>query len=190
MSQGQRERRLRGIPASRHIAIGKIAFLERRESAPPRRLSPEEVPVELSRFAAAVKASDAQLAALQERFAEDHAGDTSLILAAHRMIIQDPLLIEGTRTRISQELLPAEWALRRTLSEIRRAFESASDEYLRERKSDVDFAGERILQNLAGDSGAWVEELTENIIVIARDLSPADTAALQGSRVIGFATES
>jgi phosphotransferase system enzyme I (PtsI) len=183
----KREQRLRGIPASPPLAIGRVYFFDRKTSQPPpRRLEPEEIPGELSRFDAALAAAEAELSELQERFGRDHRGDHSLILDAHRMMLRDPLLVEGTRERISGELLAAEWALRRTLAEIQRAFDAISDDYLRARKSDVDFVGERILRCLAG--GGAVEGIGRDAVVVAADIGPADVVSLSHQRILGLAT--
>lgn len=189
-SQGpKRELRLRGVPASPSIAIGRAVSLDDPARGEPlRRIEPDETSFELERFDRARERAEVELREIQARFTSVHPGDPSMIVVAHQLILRDPLLVDGTRTKIKQDLLAAESALRLVLLSLERSFDSIGDPYLRSRKSDVTFVGDRLFRILAGDEPT-PEALGLDAIVVSSDLSPADAAALRG-RAAGFATES
>jgi phosphotransferase system enzyme I (PtsI) len=185
----KRETRLRGVPASPLIAIGRaISIDSSSSSAPLRRIEPEEIEIEIDRFDRALQVAENELREVQTRFTSVSPGDPSLIVLAHLLILRDPLLVDGTRARIKNDQLSADSALRQTLAGLARSFDSIGDDYLRARKSDVSFVGERLFRILAGDEPT-PEAPGPDAIIITHDLSPADAAALRG-QVAGFATES
>jgi phosphotransferase system enzyme I (PtsI) len=113
----------------------------------------EEVDSELQRFEQALAKSDAQLARIPAP--DRHPGGDGQeyrILEAHRLMMSDVHLVEETRRIIREEHVSAEWALRRAVDQIRAVFNRIEDPYFRERRSDVDMIGERILRNLVGMS--------------------------------------
>ncbi len=125
---------------------------------------------------------------VKEQAADQHA-EHLYIIDTHLLILDDQLLINDTIDLIRSELLNAEGALGRTLRRLRQVFDSISDEYLRERRSDIDSVGDRLMRNLLGEVRENLEELTGQAIVVAHDLSPADTMQLDRDKVIGFVTD-
>ena len=104
------------------------------------------------------------------------------------MMLHDEHLVGAAVGYIRDELINAEWALRRAVDDIRGVFDSIEDEYLRERRSDVEFVFERVLRNLLGrDTGPLSPP--PDAIVVAYDLSPADTAQLHKAAVAGLITD-
>ena len=93
-------------------------------------------------------------------------------------MMSDVHLVEETRRIIREEHVSAEWALRRAVDQIRAVFNRIEDPYFRERRSDVDMIGERILRNLVGMSPPGQEEVPRGSVVFAHDLSPADITQL------------
>src|SRR6185295_16431882 len=107
---------------------------------------------------------------------------------AHQMMLHDEHLVGAAVGYIRDESINAEWALRRAVDDIRGVFDSIEDEYLRERRSDVEFVAERVLRNLLGrDTGPL--QPPPDAIVVAYDLSPADTAQLHKAAVAGLITD-
>jgi phosphotransferase system enzyme I (PtsI) len=106
-------------------------------------------------------------------------------------MLDDALLIEQSERAIRDEGLNAEWALRRTVEKIKDVFDRADDDYFRERRSDVDFVGERVLRQLMGAPMeiSRPRDLHGPVVLVAHELSPADTAALARSDVMAFVTE-
>src|SRR6185295_14235581 len=107
---------------------------------------------------------------------------------AHQMMLHDEHLVAAAVEYIRDDKVNAEWALRRAVDDIRSVFDQIEDPYLRERRSDVEFVFERVLRNLLGrDMGPLSPP--PDAIVVAYDLSPADTAQLHKAAVAGLITD-
>ena len=181
---------LDGIAASPGIAIGRAFLLDRRRAKVPRRhLEEDEIGNELARLDAAIEASDQQLEKVKQKLREREGEDHFHIIEAHQLILHDEHLVEPTRRRIRDEKVNAEWALRRTVEEIKAIFDAIEDDYFRERRSDVDFVGDRILANLTGEHLDADEPPPAGAIIVTHDLSPADTAQLHRNNAAGFVTD-
>jgi phosphotransferase system enzyme I (PtsI) len=155
-----------------------------------RRIFSDEVSNELRRFEDSISRSDAQLRRIQQQIAEQEGdGQEYRILEAHRMMLADVHLVEETRRIISTDQVSAEWALRRALDQIQSVFARIEDAYFRERRSDIDMIGERILRNLMGMTPPGHEGVPKGAVVFAHDLSPADVTQLGRAGVSGFFTE-
>jgi phosphotransferase system enzyme I (PtsI) len=183
-----------GIGASAGIAIGRCWPVDRRKvRTPKRRLGPDEVEPELARFRTALELSEAQLAEVRHKVAEAEggsAGDHTAIIDMHRMMLKDEMLVLEVQKLIRDERINAEWAVKRVVRKIKGAFSDAADEYFKERRADVDFVGERIIKNLLGQQVDVEEPPPEGAIIVAHDLSPADTALLLHERKVGaFVTD-
>jgi phosphoenolpyruvate-protein phosphotransferase (PTS system enzyme I) len=182
------QRELRGTGASPGIAIGRAYVVERsRLKIPRRHIDADEVDEEIARFRRALRVSDRQLEWIKEKIEEREESEHYNIIAAHQLILHDEHVVDETERYIRDELLNAEWALRKTVEHIKGVFDAIDDEYFRERRSDVDFVGERILRNLLGyDSSV---KPPPDAIVVPHDLSPADSVQLFRSVVAGLATD-
>lgn len=180
---------LRGIPASPGIAIGKGFFLNR---ALPRSVAgtvpKERVEDEVAAFRRAVARSREQLVAIREEF-RDPDSDTAKILGVHLELLGDSTLTDQTVTIIREHQAKADWAFSLTLDKNIEIFSRIEDPYFRERSHDLRQIGHRILENLAGRSIDSIAGLREPVVIVAHDLSPADTAQIQKTPVLGFATD-
>jgi phosphotransferase system enzyme I (PtsI) len=182
--------RLAGVGASPGIAMGVAHFLGGRVEVQERRIFADEVDQELRRFEDALTRSDAQLRRIQQQIAEQVGdGQEYRILEAHRMMLADVHLVEETNKIIRNDQVSAEWALRRALDQIQVVFAAIEDPYFRERRSDIDMIGERILRNLLGMTPPGHEGVPKGAVVFAHDLSPADITQLGRAGVSGFFTE-
>ena len=178
-----------GICASPGIAVGRAFVVDRRRLRTPRRhIGEDEIEHELARFQQAIDASVEQCMRMMRKLAERAQDDPYQILEAHLLILRDEHLVEPTRAKIRTEHLNAEWALRKTVEEIKSVFDTVDSDYFRERRSDIDFVGDRILRNLLGVDTTPVQPPPGSIIV-AHELSPADTIALQRARALAFITD-
>ncbi len=181
---------LKGIGVSPGIVIGKAVLLERQRTRfIPRRVTTRQVISEVKKFKEAIEKSKGELQEVKERILEKGFTQHSYILDVHLRLMEDRMLRDETIRMIKEDLVNTEWALEVTLDKISEAFDSIEDEYLRERKEDIRHVVERILRNLTGREPQKVEDLEEDTIVVAHDLSPADTIQLNLKRVIGFATD-
>ncbi len=181
---------LQGLPASPGIAVGRCWTVDRRKVRTPRRnIAAEEVEAELSRLEAAIELSVRQLDGVKARMETADGAEHLAILEVHRAMLRDPSLVDESRRLVREERVNVEWAVKRTIRKIKGAF-SEDDEFFRERRSDVDYVGERIVKNLLGQGVDVVETPPPGSIVVARDLSPADTAILFHDRkVAGLVTD-
>ncbi|MGA1844167.1 MAG: phosphoenolpyruvate--protein phosphotransferase [bacterium] len=182
---------LKGIPVSSGIGIGRAFLLDRRkikvEKYP---IKAEDVPREKERFHKALDMAKNQLLEIKENLIKE-LGDKghAHIVDVHILILEDEMLINEAIKIVEQERVNAEWALRTVLSQFVNIFEGLEDTYLKERRSDIEHVGERILRNLVGKTIKNISELDQDVVVIAHDLSPADTAQMHKGKVIAFATD-
>jgi phosphotransferase system enzyme I (PtsI) len=182
------EHRRTGIAASSGIGIGR-AFLVGRDSlkAPRHHVETDEIDAEIARLLRAIQASHRQLESVKQRLASENESDYHII-TAHQMMLHDEHLVDAAVSYIREERINAEWALRRAVDDIRSVFDAVEDEYFRERRSDIDFVCERILRNLLGRDAGPLQP-PPDAIVVAYDLSPADTAQLHKAAVAGLLTD-
>jgi phosphoenolpyruvate-protein phosphotransferase (PTS system enzyme I) len=182
------EARRQGLGVSAGIAFGR-AYLIGRDTlkAPRHHIEQDDVDTEVARLYKAIAASDKQLAKIKEKLASENESDYHII-TAHQMMLHDEHLVGAAVGYIREELINAEWAARRAVDDIAGVFDQIEDEYLRERRSDVEFVFERVLRNLLGrDTGPL--QPPPDAIVVAYDLSPADTAQLHKAAVAGLITD-
>ncbi|WP_291315434.1 phosphoenolpyruvate--protein phosphotransferase [Desulfuromonas sp.] len=179
-----------GIGASPGIAIGETYLLKRDPMAVAEmRIDPGDVVSEVRSFCDAVERSKAQLEEVKARVADRVLVEHLYIIDTHLLILDDEMLLEETKAAIEKELINAEGALMRTLRKFRAAFDSIEDEYLRERRTDIDSVGERLLRNLAGKEQPSLEEIERKVALVAHDLSPADTMQIDKEKILGFVTD-
>jgi phosphotransferase system enzyme I (PtsI) len=181
---------IKGIGVTPGIVIGKAYLLDRRKVEAPARVLPEfQVPQEVSRFLDAVEESKKQLRTAKDKLLHEDAAGPSYILDTHLLLLEDKKLIENTVQTIKQSWINSEWALKINLDRVRKVFDSIDDDYLKSRKTDVDYVGERILRNLMGKETESIAQIKEEVIIVAHDLSPADTAHMVKDKVTAFVTD-
>ncbi|MFH1623995.1 MAG: phosphoenolpyruvate--protein phosphotransferase [Pseudomonadota bacterium] len=182
---------VRGIGGSPGIVIGKAQPIQRDsvDIFAYRLIDEAEVGFEEERFRIAVEASKKQCLRVKESILNQDAKDVAYIIDAQLLILEDRMLIDETVKRIREEKINAEWALEITLQKLRKAFRDIADGYLSERTSDLDYVGERIFRNLLGKEEKRISDLKEKVIIVAHDLSPADTVQMTKDKVIGFVTD-
>jgi len=182
------EVRRKGLGVSQGIAFGR-AYLVGRDSlkAPRHHIEADDIDTEIARLYKAIAASDKQLAKIKEKLASENESDYHII-TAHQMMLHDEHLLGAAVSYIREELICAEWAARKAVDAISSVFDQLEDAYLRERRTDVEFVFERVLRNLLGrDTGP--PRPPPDAIVVAYDLSPADTAQLHKAAVAGLITD-
>src|SRR5512147_1649859 len=184
------EKTYRGIVASPGIVIGRAYLLDRRKVVVAgRRIEGVSVKDEVARFKKAIELSKTQLEDLKKRFSKGLGKSNIYILDTHIMLIEDKLLVNGTVKRIKETRINAEGALKQTIAAIGEKFDSIEDEYLRERKHDVEQVGERVLSNLVGHKQESLANIRDEAVIIAHDLAPSDTLMMRKDKILGFATD-
>jgi phosphotransferase system enzyme I (PtsI) len=194
METDYKERRtmvLKGVGVSPGIVIGRAYLFDRLDNhiSYYKFCEPGEVTKEVKRLRAAIKSSDTQLRELKDKLSHMGGKEPLYILDVHLLLLEDKSFVRQIVRFIRDMCVNAEWAVRMTLDRYRKIFEKVEDEYLRGRISDVQYVGQRILRNLAGEEKTSLPSVAEGVIIIATDLSPADTAQLKIDRVLGFATD-
>ena len=179
---------LRGIAGSPGVAIGKaVVFGSPSEAYAHRLIEAREVEVELARYQLAVTHAVQDLRDMARRV-ESKSAEAS-ILEAYVLMVGDESLAEAVRQQISGEHRCVEWAVASAIESYAKRLAAVNDPYLRERSHDVEFIGERLLRALGGRTHDRVPKLDGQLIIVARDLSPADTAGMVDEPVAGFITE-
>ena len=179
-----------GIGVSSGIVIGKAFCLEKVTfEIKPTWVRDAEVDEEVDRFLEAIQTSKDQLLSIRKKIESVADNESARIIDAYLMIIEDNVLVNETVEYIRKHRLSAEWSFQRVLDKLEAQFDTIENSYLKERKDVLRHIGDRIFNNLLGYSHTSLAELREDVIVIAHDLSPADTAQMRKERVIGFVTE-
>jgi phosphotransferase system enzyme I (PtsI) len=181
---------IQGIGVTPQIILGKAYLVDRGKIEAPARVLPEnQVPREVERFREAVEESKKQLRAAKEKLLQEDAVGPTYILDAHLLLLEDKNVINSTLETIEQSWINSEWALKINLDRLRKIFNSIDDDYLKSRKTDLDYIEQRILRNLTGRGTESLAQIKEKVIVVAHDLSPADTAQMAKDKVTAFVTD-
>ncbi len=182
---------LKGIPAAPGIAIGSAFILDKQDFiVPPRAIMEDEIPIEIARFEEALIKTREEIFNLKKKISSDMGAEQAQIFDAHLMVLEDRTIIEEVAKRIKKEKLSAECIFSKVLNKYIKVFSNIEDEYLRERTVDINDVGRRILKNLMDESKMHeFENLTEEIIIIAHDLSPSETVSMYNKNIIAFATD-
>jgi phosphotransferase system enzyme I (PtsI) len=181
---------IKGIGVSDGIAFGKIFILERERIAVPHRmLADEMVEIEVERLDKALDKARQGLMEIKEGLLKADSHEPAFIIDAHMMMLEDEMLVEGTRAVIKDKKLNAEWALRTKVADLVSIFAGMDDPYLRERGRDVEEVAERVIRELVGRSESPLSQIDEPVIVVAHDLAPAETAHMVVGKVMAFATD-
>jgi phosphotransferase system enzyme I (PtsI) len=180
---------LKGIPASGGVAIGKGFFLNRVLPRSVRStVGREQVDEEVAAFQRAVGRSREQILAIRDGVT-DTSSEHHQILSVHLALLDDSMLVEQTVRTIRENQFAADWAFNKVLQNLLETFHRIEDPYLRERGHDLRQIGHRVLENLAGRPVDSVAAIRDPVVIVAHDLSPADTAQILKSPVLGFATD-
>ncbi len=182
---------IKGTVASHGIVIGKALLVD--HGSPDfshYRLSTDrELKHEVERFQKAVNQSKSQLVKAKKEGKGKKIKEAQFIIDTHILILQDKILLDNTIKTIKKKKFDAAWALKTTTKYLKKNISEIDDEYLQERTSDIDFIEKRILRNLAGKKTVQLSNIGEKVIIVAKDLSPADTVHLNVDEVQGFITE-
>ncbi|WP_409253513.1 phosphoenolpyruvate--protein phosphotransferase [Bacillus sp. SCS-153A] len=179
---------LKGIAASNGIAIAKAYLLVEPDLSVERK-EVGDTEAEVNRFKEALATSKSELETIREKANEDLGADKAAIFDAHLLVLSDPELIAPIEDKISNENVNAETALKETADMFVSMFESMDNEYMRERAADIRDVTKRVLSHLLGVQVSNPSMITEEVIIIAEDLTPSDTAQLNREFVKGFTTD-
>ncbi|WP_322010402.1 phosphoenolpyruvate--protein phosphotransferase [Paraburkholderia sp. J12] len=181
---------LHGIPVSRGIAIGRAYLIAPAALDVDHYLiEPDRIEAEIERFRAGLVAVEQELDTLRSDLAADAPTEMGAFIGVHLMILKDVMLVQETIDLIRTRRFNVEWALTEQLERLTRHFDDVEDEYLRERKADIEQVVERVLKALAGASPAVLHGGCDEMIVVAHDIAPADMLQFKTQTFQGFVTD-
>ena len=185
---------LHGLAVSRGYAIGRVHVVAADEILVNEYdITRDQVDAEIKRLFDAVREARAQLRRVRTHLPSTTSADVAAFIDVHLMMVEDEALTENAARAIKERLCNAEWALKLQRDELVAAFEEMQDPYLRERKDDVDQVINRIQRVLLNHAPPQHEidgRSIEGMILIADDLSPADTVLMDHNKIAAFVTDS
>ena len=178
---------LKGIAASNGIAIAKAYRLVEPDLSFEKK-SVEDVQLEVERFRKAMEVSKSELEAIRDKAQVDLGADKAAIFEAHLLVLGDPELNAPIEDKIQSDKVNAEFALKETADMFVMMFEQMDNEYMKERAADIRDVTKRVLAHLLGVQLVNPSMIAEEVIIVAEDLTPSDTAQLNRNFVKGFTT--
>ena len=179
-----------GILASPGIAIGKALLLQEDEIVlNTNTIAEAQVEAEVQRFYDARNKSAQQLEVIKQKALETFGEEKEAIFEGHIMLLEDEELEEEILTLIKEEKLHADNAIHTVIEEQAAALESLDDEYLKERATDIRDIGSRFVKNALGINIVSLSDISEEVILVAYDLTPSETAQINLNYVLGFACD-
>ncbi|MDD4857924.1 MAG: phosphoenolpyruvate--protein phosphotransferase [Candidatus Krumholzibacteria bacterium] len=186
----QKERIFNGISASPGIAFGEAFVMNVEDLAvSEEHIAPEQVDAETEKFLAALAQTEKELQKLVRSLEDEIGEEHGKILDSHRMILKDELFRSETIKMIKGKKVNAAYALSLVLDKVLTTFANIKDEYLKERAEDIRDVRRRVLRNLLGQRVEGITSLRKKAVVVARTLTPSDTAGLNKKYVLAFVTD-
>ena len=179
---------MKGIGASPGIAIGKALVVEENEIVIEKR-AVTDVEAEVKKLNDAVEVSKEELTAVKEKVAKEVGEEESEIFGAHLLVLEDPEFMGEAENKIKNEAVNAEYALNEVKDMFVAIFEGMDNAYMKERAADVKDVTGRVLRHILGIKVIDLSSLKDEVVLVAHDLTPSDTATMDKSKVLGFLTD-
>ena len=181
---------LRGISGSPGICIGKAYIVDREGVDVIKRYSISEalLPEEINRFKDAVQKAKQEYSEIIDSLDEDLGAELN-ILESHMLLFKDKMLYEKCIQTIVDNKINAEWALKNVTRQIKLMFRGVEDLYLKARANDIEQVSEKIMSYLVGVHDEKISGINKRVILVAHDITPADTSQIQLERIMGFVTD-
>lgn len=177
-----------GTGASPGIALGKALVIEHSELVIEKR-NISNIEEEIQKLENAVKVSKDELTKVKEKALVELGEHEAEIFEAHLLVLEDPELVDSAISKIRDEKVNADYALNEIKEMFVAMFESMDIEYMRERAADIKDVTNRVLRHILGIKVVDLAGLDEEVVLIAHDLTPSDTATMNKSMVLGFLTD-
>lgn len=179
-----------GEPIVSGLVLGKVArFGTRVMEFQQYWINQDQVDSETERFHHAIKVCHQQLERIKSKLCQIQGREYITILDSHILFLQDELLVKSILHAIKTSFINAEWALHQTIQEIREAFGKMGQPYFREREYDIAYIENVLLSQLMGKSQNYFKKVPKGAIVLAYNLSPAETLHLIRFKIAGLITE-
>ncbi len=190
MNTSEGNRIIRGVAASAGVVAGHVVrafdpeFISFNYA-----LKSSDISEETQRFKQSVEESQRQLRRMQRKLKKRTGPESSFLIDAHLLILQDRLFVDRIIDKIKDERINAEWAIQQVSDELFEAYDKLQDEYLRERRGDLDDIVRRLLHNLRSNGQTSIQELPYDAILVGRAIPPSILFELRSHRVVGLVTE-
>jgi len=190
LNTNEHEIRLQGINVAPGICIGKAYLVGKEgvEVVDKYFISKDNLQNEIKRFKSAVKHAKDKLQEIIEKTPEELRQHIH-ILETHKVLYKDKMLYGKTIETIEKKRVNAEWALKNVVSNVKNMFRNMPDPYLQGRMADIVHVSESIMQNLVGAKTLDIGAIGKRVILVAVDLSPAETSQIQLEKIKGLITE-
>ncbi|WP_427337940.1 phosphoenolpyruvate--protein phosphotransferase [Caloranaerobacter sp. DY30410] len=179
---------MKGIAASPGIAIGKV-LIKKDAQVKIEKKNIDSIEDEIKRLNKAREISKQQIDALYQHALKNIGQEEAKIFEAHIMILDDPEYFGQVEQKIKTEKVNAEHALKEITDAFIEIFQNMGNEYMKERVLDIKDVSNRVIRELLGIQTIDLSKLDEEVIIVAEDLTPSDTAQMDKEKVLGFITE-
>ena len=181
--------RIQGISGSRGVAVGNVyRYIQEEIVIPDYTVAEDKVEDEIGKFAAAMAATLKQLDTIRQKALEEMGPEEAAIFEAHMQIAQDPSLSDGIKSLVESSHTNVVAATAQTIETFANIFLGMEDAYMRERGADIKDIGDRLMRNMLGMNPRGLSHISGEVILVAQDLAPSDTASLDKNVVKGIVT--
>ena len=181
--------RIQGISGSRGVAVGNVyRYIQEEIVIPDYTVADDKVEEEIGKFAAAMAATLKQLDTIRQKALDEMGPEEAAIFEAHMQIAQDPSLSDGIKSLVESSHTNVVAATAQTIETFANIFLGMEDAYMRERGADIKDIGDRLMRNMLGMNPRGLSHISGQVILVAQDLAPSDTASLDKNVVKGIVT--
>ena len=181
--------RIQGISGSRGVAVGNVyRYIQEEIVIPDYTVAEDKVEEEIGKFAAAMAATLKQLDTIRQKALDEMGPEEAAIFEAHMQIAQDPSLSDGIKSLVESSHTNVVAATAKTIETFANIFLGMEDPYMRERGADIKDIGDRLMRNMLGMNPRGLSHISGEVILVAQDLAPSDTASLDKNVVKGIVT--
>ena len=181
--------RIQGISGSRGVAVGNVyRYIQEEIVIPDYTVAEDKVEEEIGKFAAAMAATLKQLDTIRQKALDEMGPEEAAIFEAHMQIAQDPSLSDGIKSLVESSHTNVVAATAQTIETFANIFLGMEDAYMRERGADIKDIGDRLMRNMLGMNPRGLSHISGEVILVAQDLAPSDTASLDKNVVKGIVT--
>ena len=181
--------RIQGISGSRGVAVGNVyRYIQEEIVIPDYTVAEDKVEEEIGKFAAAMAATLKQLDTIRQKALDEMGPEEAAIFDAHMQIAQDPSLSDGIKSLVESSHTNVVAATAQTIETFANIFLGMEDPYMRERGADIKDIGDRLMRNMLGMNPRGLSHISGEVILVAQDLAPSDTASLDKNVVKGIVT--
>ena len=181
--------RIQGISGSRGVAVGNVyRYIQEEIVIPDYTVAEDKVEEEIGKFAAAMAATLKQLDTIRQKALDEMGPEEAAIFEAHMQIAQDPSSSDGIKSLVESSHTNVVAATVQTIETFANIFLGMEDPYMRERGADIKDIGDRLMRNMLGMNPRGLSHISGEVILVAQDLAPSDTASLDKNVVKGIVT--